>query len=119
MPIWIDSDVDIENDPYKSDCISETTVAQPHAYTNFEITNGEMTSKNCIEKPPGENEYYQVFNSNNNNLVYSSWNPYSVCSVTCGDGQKTRTRTCVGGICSLATPQDFIQTDTCNERDCK
>ena len=53
--MWIDSDVDIENDPYTSDCVDPTDAISPHAYTKFTITNGEMTSKNCIEKPPGNN----------------------------------------------------------------
>ena len=55
-PIWIDSDVNIENDNYKSDCIDKTNgkTRNPHAYTNFTITNGAMESKTCIEKPPGE-----------------------------------------------------------------
>ena len=50
----MDSDVDIENDPYTSDCIDKTNDINPHAYTQFEITNGKMISKNCIEKPPGK-----------------------------------------------------------------
>ena len=52
-------------------------------------------------------------------LVYSTWESYSQCSKTCGDGEKTRTRTCIGGICSLASSNDMIQTEICNERDCK
>ena len=52
-PIWIDSEVNIENDNYKSDCINQTNAMNPHAYTNFTITNGAIESKNCILKPPG------------------------------------------------------------------
>ena len=52
-------------------------------------------------------------------LVYSTWGSYSECSTTCGNGEKTRSRTCIGGICSLATSSDLIQTDICNEGDCK
>ena len=55
----------------------------------------------------------------NDFLVYSTWDSYSECSKTCGDGEKTKTRTCIGGICSLASSNDLIQTETCNERDCK
>ena len=54
-PIWIDSDVNIDNDPYTSDCVDGTSKANPHAYTQFTIENGEIISKNCIEKPPGTN----------------------------------------------------------------
>ena len=52
-PFWIDSNVDIENDPYTSDCSYQTNATNPHAYTQFTIINGEVSSKNCIEKPPG------------------------------------------------------------------
>ena len=51
--------------------------------------------------------------------MYSTWESYSECSTTCGNGEKTKSRTCIGGICSLATSGDLIQTDICNEGDCK
>ena len=54
-----------------------------------------------------------------NVLVLSTWGSYSECSTTCGNGEKTKSRTCIGGICSLATSSDLIQTDICNEGDCK
>ena len=53
-PIWIDSDADIANDPYTTDCSGKSTATNPHAFTQFEIINGELTSQNCIEKPPGK-----------------------------------------------------------------
>ena len=53
VPFWIDSTVDIENDPYTTDCSDQTNATNPHAYTQFTITNGELSSQNCIEKPPG------------------------------------------------------------------
>ena len=52
-PIWIDSSDEIEDDPYQSDCGGSTNASNPHAYTKFSITSGAMTSKTCIEKPPG------------------------------------------------------------------
>ena len=54
-----------------------------------------------------------------NVLVYSTWGSYSECSTTCGNGEKTRSRSCIGGICSLATSSDLIETDICNKGDCK
>ena len=53
-PMWIDSDVDIDNDPYTSDCVDQTNRSNPHAYTKFTIKNGALISKTCIEKPPGD-----------------------------------------------------------------
>ena len=43
---------------------------------------------------------------------------YSSCSVTCGEGEQSRTRQCVGGICSLAIPDDLIESRSCNMQDC-
>ena len=62
-PFWIDSNVDIENDPYTSDCSDPTNATNPHAYTQFTIINGEISSKNCIEKLPG-NPYLKNTDSN-------------------------------------------------------
>ena len=53
-PIWIDSDADIDNDPYTTDCSGQSTATHTHAFTQFEIINGELTTQNCIEKPPGK-----------------------------------------------------------------
>ena len=52
-------------------------------------------------------------------LVFSSTGEHSECSKSCGDGTKTRARTCIGGICSRATSEDLIETVVCNEGDCK
>ena len=44
VPFWIVSDVDI-------DCSDQTDASHPLAYTQFTIINGEISSKDCIEKP--------------------------------------------------------------------
>ena len=54
-----------------------------------------------------------------NDLVYSEWTQYTSCSATCGEGTTTRTRTCIGGICSRATDADIFETSICNERGCE
>ena len=51
--------------------------------------------------------------------MFSTWTEYSSCTTTCGEGSKTRTRTCIGGICSRATEADLTETSICNERGCK
>ena len=62
---------------------------------------------------------YRIYGRLNNALVYSEWSEYSTCSATCGEGTTTRTRTCIGGICSRATEADLLETSVCNERGCK
>ena len=57
IPFWIDAAEDIDNDPYTSDCGEDTSITNPHAYTEFEIVNGDLVSFVCIEKPPGKSEF--------------------------------------------------------------
>ena len=57
VPFWIDAAEDIDNDPYISDCNEDTSSTYPHAYTEFEIVNGDLVSFVCIEKPPGNSEF--------------------------------------------------------------
>ena len=129
-PIWIDDNTDIDNDPYTTECIGKTNSINPHAYTQFTIKNGEIIEllSHCIIKQPGN--FFQTpkkdFDMNRNifkyiylNIsVYSDWSEYTNCSKTCGEGQKTRTRSCIGGTCSLATDNDLNETATCNDRGC-
>ena len=53
VPFWIDSDVDIESDPYTTDCSDQTNATNPHAYTQLTIINGELSAWKCIEKSQG------------------------------------------------------------------
>ena len=47
-------DLDIDNDPYTTDCVAATNASNPHAYTQFIISNGEVKNINCIVKQPGK-----------------------------------------------------------------
>ena len=49
-------------------------------------------------------------------MVLSQWSTYSSCSDTCGQGVKTRTRTCDQGDC---TGEDLFENAVCNEGGCK
>ena len=50
-------------------------------------------------------------------LVFSTWSEWSTCSVTCGAGEKTRTRTCDQN-CAGIPNDDLLQTQTCNDTEC-
>ena len=54
-----------------------------------------------------------------NDLVWSEWTEFTSCSASCGEGTTTRTRTCIGGICSRATDADIFETSVCNEIGCE
>ena len=45
---------------------------------------------------------------------WTLWDDWQTCSVTCGGGQMTRIRTCLGVTCS-GFGEDF---QACNEQDC-
>ena len=48
---------------------------------------------------------------------YSSWSKWSSCSKTCGDGDRTRTRSCIA-YCNDVESSHLSRTETCNVGDC-
>ena len=46
------------------------------------------------------------------------WSAWLTCSKTCGDGYKTRERTCYS-YCDTFNSSDLSDTGTCNEGDCE
>ena len=48
------------DDPYTTDCSSETTEANPNAYSEFTIVNGELVYDSivCVEKAPGNDKLH-------------------------------------------------------------
>ena len=101
-PFWIDQDGNLENDPYTVDCSAPSNMSHPHAYSDITIHNGQLQSRTCIEKQP----------------LFSDWSAFSSCSKSCDGGEQSRTRVCEGGICSLANPEDLIETQSCNIQEC-
>lgn len=56
VPFWLDSPIDIDDDPYTSDCSGQTSHNNTHAYSEFTIIDGELDKSTCIIKPAGEFE---------------------------------------------------------------
>ena len=50
--------------------------------------------------------------------MFLNWGAFSACSKTCGEGKYSRTRECVGGICSRATTEDLFEVKTCKVKEC-
>jgi hypothetical protein len=53
---------------------------------------------------------------------WSAWSTWSTCSVSCGDGFKTRSRSCTNpepGINGKHCVGDNMQVVTCNKEDCR
>ena len=49
--------------------------------------------------------------------VFSPWSRWSTCSLYCGSGERTRTRTC-GQNCDDVQIDDLKETQSCNNGDC-
>ncbi|XP_060555888.1 coadhesin-like [Ruditapes philippinarum] len=70
-----------------------------------------MDVKLCKQKP-----------CNELNGGWSAWSTWSTCSVSCGDGFKTRSRSCTNpepGINGKHCVGDNMQVVTCNKEDCQ
>ncbi|XP_038666358.1 SCO-spondin [Scyliorhinus canicula] len=48
----------------------------------------------------------------------SVWSTWSTCSRSCGVGQRTRSRNCVGTVNSPSCEEEMVQTEECNQEPC-
>ena len=75
-------------------------------YSECSVTCGDGIStrtRECINDPAGHcgceigGLIEQISCNKEKCAFWSTWSKYSDCSVTCGDGVKTRTRECING----------------------
>ena len=59
----------------------------------------------------------EVYSTLNFLSVFLSWSEWSSCSLACGLGQQTRTRTC-DQYCDGVQNDDLEETQSCNNGDC-
>ncbi|CAK8686582.1 uncharacterized protein LOC143467902 [Clavelina lepadiformis] len=88
---------------------------KPVKYINLPPLSGSF--EGCCEKPLcyiPRPQIYHPFSGVSSYLTY--WSAWSQCSVSCGGGKQTRTRTCVGGKCPKGHQTE--QTKYCNENPC-
>ena len=57
-------------------------------------------------------------NQGNCPAEFNSWTAWSVCDMSCGDGSRTRSRTC-SAHCSNLSSSDTSETESCNDGACK
>ena len=78
--------------------------------------NGEKGDEGCDE---GESEKLEKCVSTKPCPSWSTWSEYSACSVTCGGGERSRTRKCsleTAKIINDECPGESIEKENCNNR---
>ena len=111
---WIDDN--------HNECIDEN-MSTPY----LTIKNGEITSSFCkglttLNSPKTLYDcivsVFRTFNSIIGDPEFSSWNIWSSCSRSCGEGERTRVRTCTA-YCENVSSSDKLQTEICKDANCE
>uniref|UniRef100_A0A3Q1H7N3 Adhesion G protein-coupled receptor B2 n=1 Tax=Anabas testudineus TaxID=64144 RepID=A0A3Q1H7N3_ANATE len=82
----------------------------------------QVRTRSCVSSPYGtlcSGALRETRMCNNNascpvHGLWEEWSSWSLCSVTCGRGSRTRTRRCVNGDGAVACEQPETQTKPCN-----
>uniref|UniRef100_A0A3Q3JFH9 Thrombospondin, type I, domain containing 1 n=1 Tax=Monopterus albus TaxID=43700 RepID=A0A3Q3JFH9_MONAL len=87
------------------------------------LTQGENeTEFNCSVFYPGRNKYCFrfVFNFSHSPKSWGPWQPWSVCSVSCGEGVRERVRECLlpSGVLGLQCTGMVKEQSLCSLEDC-
>ena len=110
----------------KEKCIFWSTWSE---YSECSVTCGDgikTRQRNCINASPGQQGCHigdaaeQIYCSKEKCAFWSSWSKFSDCSVTCGDGVKTRKRECMNGSpgqqgCHIG---DTVEQMSCSKETC-
>nr|CAB3262588.1 uncharacterized protein LOC100180672 [Phallusia mammillata] len=90
---------------------------KPYAVQGYAPLQGSFTG--CCERHYCYVPRAQASSGNSGVSPYwSMWSDYGKCSVSCGGGNKTRSRTCVGGQNNDDCGSDNEQTRVCSEEAC-
>uniref|UniRef100_A0A4W6EAW6 Adhesion G protein-coupled receptor B2 n=1 Tax=Lates calcarifer TaxID=8187 RepID=A0A4W6EAW6_LATCA len=80
----------------------------------------QVRTRSCVSSPYGTlcsgalRETRMCNNTASLHGLWEEWSSWSLCSVTCGRGSRTRSRKCVNGGGALACGRPEIQTKLCN-----